>query len=393
MLVKFLKGLGLPARLTLAELTDLIADNFLYEEERGTLFRKTDLNIVVSIDDFKIQLSRVDVAVGNESYFKTSLSSDSIERVRWIDIAIKRLPEWDAVERINELSRHFILKDESQRDLFSNLFFFWFVKMAEMLLYPYNPIVVNRLVLCLQSDKQGIGKTTFGRKLTAPFDEGLIPSLFEMDSPDFGKDSMIQICTNVLVMLDDISNWHSSGLKRIKSVISSKNIKVRPPYGAKTISKPRSASFFATTNELGFLNEPNDTRWAVFSIVDIDKSYNNMDMSQLWSEALAFAINGNTMFTEEMKEHCINLSSKHQIVTATDEIIAQYFEIDEGGGDTAYEIYESLPNDMKRLFGNSSAALSKLGKSLSRVFGKELASYQSGGVTKWKVRIKSNRNF
>jgi predicted P-loop ATPase len=258
-----------------------------------------------------------------------------------------------------------------------------------MLLEPFNPTVVNRLVFCLQSDKQGIGKTTFGRKLVAPFNEGHTPSLYEMDSPDFSKDSMIQMCANVLVMLDDISNWHSGGLKRIKSIISSKNIKVRPPYGAKTISKPRSASFFATTNELGFLNEPNDTRWAIFSITDIDKSYNTIDMEQIWAEALDFARNGNTDFTEEMKKHCISLSSRHQIVTASDELISQYFEINEDSSQSAYELYECLPYDMKKLFGSGTGALSKLGKALSRVFGKSEVSYKSGGITKWRVRFKS----
>lgn len=391
MLIVFLKGLGLPSRLTLAELTDLFADHFFYEEERGLLFLKSDLGQSVSIEDFKILLSRIDVVVANENYFKTALSSETIERVRWVDIVIKRLPEWDGVERIKKLANHFILTKESERNLFTRLFGFWFIKTAEMLIEPFNPIVVNRLVFCLQSDKQGIGKTTFGRKLVAPFNEGLTPSLYEMDSPDFSKDSMIQMCANVLVMLDDISNWQSKGLKRIKSVISSKNIKVRPPYGAKTISKPRSASFFATTNELGFLNEPNDTRWAIFSIKDIDKSYNDMDMEQVWAEAIEFARHGNTEFTEEMKKHCISLSSKHQIVTATDELISQYFEIDKESSQSAYELYECLPYDMKKLFGTGTGALSKLGKALTRVFGKSQASYKSGGITKWRVRFKTDR--
>jgi len=212
-----------------------------------------------------------------------------------------------------------------------------------------------------------------------------------MDRPDFGKDALIQLATNTLVMLDDISNWQSSKLKKLKAIISSKNIKVRPPYGAYTVSKPRTASFFATTNELGFLNEENDTRWAVFSISDIDKAYNDIDMNQVWSEAFHYAKDSDeVMFTEEMKEFCIQLSSKHQLKTELDEIVIQWFEECDDSSPT-YDLYEQLPYDVKKLLGNGTGAVSKLGKSLVRVFGGD-KRYRSGGVTKWRLRFKSNRS-
>jgi predicted P-loop ATPase len=288
MLYEYLKGLNIHSNLKLHELQELIAEHFYYEEERGKLFLKSDLNTVISIPDFKILLSKVDVTV-SESYYSSALSSEKIDRLRWIDLATKRLPKWDSKPRIEQLSNHFILVDEQQRELFNKVFRFWIIKAAEMIANPSDEIAVNRLVFCVQSDKQGVGKTTFGRMLTAPFNEGVVPAVYEMDRPDFGKDAMIQLTTNTLVILDDINNWHSGKLKQLKSVISSKNIKVRPPYGAMTVSRPRTASFFATTNELGFLNEENDTRWAVFRISDIDKAYNNIDLSQVWSEAFHYA--------------------------------------------------------------------------------------------------------
>lgn len=390
MLDKFLKELSLPSNLKLHELQELIAEHFYYEEERGKLFLKYDLNAVISIPDFKILLSKVDVSV-NDSYYGSALASEKIDRLRWIDIASKRLPQWDGENRIEHLSNHFILVDENQRDLFMKVFRFWIIKAAEMMANPNDEIAVNRLVFCVQSDKQGIGKTTFGRKLTAPFNERVIPSVYEMDRPDFGKDAMIQLATNTLVMLDDISNWQSGKLKKLKAIISSKNIKVRPPYGAYSVSKPRTASFFATTNELGFLNEENDTRWAVFRISDIDKAYNDIDMNQVWSEAFHCAKDSDeVLFTEEMKEFCIQLSSKHQLKTELDEIVIRWFELSDDSSPT-YDLYELLPYDVKKLLGNGTGAVSKLGKSFVRVFG-NTNCYRSGGVTKWRLRFKSNRS-
>ena len=390
MLDYYLKELNLPSNLKLHELQELIAEHFYYEEERGKLFLKSDLNTVISIPDFKILLSKVDVSV-SDSYYGSALSSEKIDRLRWIDVATKRLPKWDGKPRIEQLSNHFILVNENQRELFNKVFRFWIIKAAEMIANPNNEIAVNRLVFCVQSDKQGIGKTTFGRKLTAPFNEVVIPSVYEMDRPDFGKDAMIQLATNTLVMLDDISNWQSGKLKKLKAIISSKNIKVRPPYGAYTVSKPRTASFFATTNELGFLNEENDTRWAIFRISDIDKAYNDIDINQVWSEAFHYAEDSEeVLFTEEIKEFCIQLSSKHQLKTELDEIVIQWFEECDDSSPT-YDLYELLPYDVKKLLGNGTGAVSKLGKSLVRVFGGD-KRYRSGGVTKWRLKFKSSRN-
>ena len=390
MLPNFLKGLNLPSNLKLHELQELIAEHFYYEEERGKLFLKSDLNTVISIPDFKILLSKVDVSV-SDSYYGSALSSEKIDRLRWIDVATKRLPKWDGKPRIEQLSNHFILVDKNQRELFNKVFRFWIIKAAEMIANPNNEIAVNRLVFCVQSDKQGIGKTTFGRKLTAPFNEGVIPSVYEMITPNFEKDAMLQMATNALTMLDDINTWQNGPLVKMKGIISGKNIKVRPPYRAYTISKPRTASFFATTNELGFLNEENDTRWAVFRISDIDKAYNNIDMNKVWSEAFYYAEDSEeVLFTEEMKEFCIQLSSKHQLKTELDEIVIQWFEECDDSTPT-YDLYELLPYDVKKLLGNGTGAVSKLGKSLVRVFGGD-KRYRSGGVTKWRLRFKSNRS-
>ena len=390
MLYDYLKGLNLPSNLKLHELQELIAEHFYYEEERGKLFLKSDLNTVISIPDFKILLSKVDISV-SDSYYGSALSSEKIDRLRWIDVATKRLPKWDGKPRIEQLSNHFILVDKNQRELFNKVFRFWIIKAAEMIANPNNEIAVNRLVFCVQSDKQGIGKTTFGRKLTAPFNEGVIPSVYEMITPNFEKDAMLQMATNALTMLDDINTWQNGPLVKMKGIISSKNIKVRPPYRAYTISKPRTASFFATTNELGFLNEENDTRWAVFRISDIDKAYNDIDMNQVWSEAFHYAEDSEeVLFTEEMKEFCIQLSSKHQLKTELDEIVIQWFEECDDSSPT-YDLYELLPYDVKKLLGNGTGAVSKLGKSLVRVFGGD-KRYRSGGVTKWRLRFKSNRS-
>jgi len=390
MLNKYLKELSLPSRLELHQLTELFANHFLYEEERGLLLLKSNQDVIVDINDFKIELSRLGVSSSIENY-SIALRSKAVKRIRWVDICINRLPDWDGQDRIKELANHFELSNPKDLEDFELVFKYWIVKAAQMLLEANVNSAVNRLVFCIQSDKQGIGKTTFARTLTKPFDEALNPSVYEMDRPDFTKDSRIELAKNVIVILDDINNWHSSGLKGMKSVISSKVIKVRPPYGAVSIAKPRTASFFATTNELGFLNEEQDTRWAIFRVKGLDWSYTDIDFRQLWSQACQLAhVPKEVQFNDRLREICLRSAAKHQLKTELDEMVAQYIEIDEESSQTSYDIFEQLPYDFKRVLGSGMGAVSKLGKAFTRVFGKK-QSYPSGGYTKWKLRFKSNR--
>lgn len=389
MLHHYLKELSLPSRLELHQLTELFANHFLYEEERGLLVLKSNQDVIIDINDFKIGLSRLSLSSSIENY-NIALRSTAIQRIRWVDICINRLPEWDGKDRIKELARHFELVNSREVEDFDAVFKYWLVKGAQMLLESQVNTSVNRLVFCVQSDKQGIGKTTFARTLAKPFDEALNPSVYEMDRPDLKTDSRIELAKNVIVILDDINNWHSSGLKAMKSVISSKVIKVRPPYGAVSVTKPRTASFFATTNELGFLNEQGDTRWAIFRVKNLDWGYTEMDFNQLWAQAFKLAKRSNEVtFSDALRDICIKSAAGHQIKTELDEIVLQWFEVCETGR-TASDLYQELPVDLKTIVGRSSGSVSKLGKSFSRVFGKD-HNYGSGGITKWKIRFKSTR--
>ena len=347
---------------------------------------KSNQDVIIDINDFKIELSRLGVSSSTENY-AIALRSKSVERIRWVDMCINRLPDWDGQDRITQLASHFELTDPTEQGNLILMLKYWLVKGAQMLSEPFENSAVNRLVFCIQSDRQGIGKTTFARMLSKPFDELLNPSVYEMDRPDSSKDTKIELAKNVIVVLDDINNWQSSSLKDLKPIISSKIIKVRPPYGSVSIAKPRTASFFATTNELGFLNEEQDTRWVIFRVAGLDWKYNEIDFSQLWAQAFDLAKDPEEVcFNDQLREICINSASKHQIKTELDEMVIQWFEASDEGRTTS-SLYEDLPLDQKMMIGRGSSSTSKLGKSFTRVFGKEFR-YYSGGLTKWKLRLK-----
>ena len=78
----------------------------------------------------------------------------------------------------------------------------------------------------------------------------------------------LELTKNLIVVVDDIDTWSGAKIEGLKSSISAKEIKVRPPYFRSSIYGPRRASYFATTNQTGFLNESGNTRWAVVGNVE-----------------------------------------------------------------------------------------------------------------------------
>lgn len=384
---EYLEDLDLPSKLALHELQELFVKHFFYEQDRGMLMLKVDIDSPINISDFKVLLSRMDVSSSDHN-FSTALDSEEIEKLRWVDVVIKRLPVWDEVDRLNQMSNCLTLKDESQRVWFDKIFKFWFTKAAEMLAKPYANEAVNRLVICLQSDEQSIGKTTFGRNLSKPFDLKSNPSYYEMDRAEFSKDISIENATNVIGLLDEISNWHKGGLKDMKSIISSKTIKVRPPYAKKSIPIPRTASFIATTNEYNFLNEKNDTRWAVFSINSIDFKYEAIDINQIWSQAFYLATSEvNTEITSDIKDFCISNSGSHQAVDFIAQIVEDCFEVNEDCKMSATDLFLELPLKYQNLMGGRGTGPIKMGKALLKVFDVKHKG-TTNGKGKWKVSLK-----
>lgn len=386
-----IKDLGLPKQLDLAILSEVLSDNFLFEEERELLYWKEDPSIYTDVNDLKIIFSKLGIKVIGPDSFKTALCSSRLQRRRWIPNVFESLPEWDKRDRIQELANCFSFSKEEQSDIHRKVLQFWMVKSAEMVMKPEDINAVNRLVLTYQSDAQGIGKTTFARWLAEPFKMNANPSIKELEYPDNSKDTKIEFGKNIICLLDDINSWDARGLKKYKSIISSKTLNARLPYAVKSSYLPRTASFIATTNESGFLNESGNTRWAIFNLSAIDFDYSQIDQVQLWSQAKELVKTGAEIFDSEVREYSIKSSEQHNIVTELDDIVAYWFEFDPNGGERSAVLFDQIPVQEQQYFGYGGSRLSKFTKSIKRVFAEYGADikYGSSGKNKWRVRLAS----
>jgi predicted P-loop ATPase len=386
-----IQDLGLPKQLDLAQLSEVLNTHFLFEEERELLYLKKDTSCYATVNDFEIMLSRQGVVITGRNSLKTALRSTSLERRRWIPHVFETLPVWDKVDRIRQLSECFGLVNKEQAEIHRKVLQFWFVKAADMAMKPDDINAVNRLVLTYQSDAQGIGKTTFARWLAEPFKMDSKPSIKELDYPDTSKDTMIEFGKNLIALLDDINSWDAKSIKRYKGVISSKTINARLPYAAHSSYLPRTASFIATTNESGFLNENGNTRWAIINLTSIDFKYTKLDQLQLWAQAKELALCNTELYESEVRKYSIESAEQHNVVTELDEIVRHWYELDPNGASRATVLFEQLPIQEQQYFGYKGSALSKFTKSIQRVFGDADVYFKSSGRGKWRLKISPER--
>ena len=360
------------------QLIGYLSENYVYDPQIGVLYPKENTRQGLQPVDVLAMLE----SDGNRLSFETlknALNSSSMTKVSSLKLLMESLPEWDNKDHIGEFCKYVDTTDNARFEEFLRL---WMTSAVGMVLEPSNNQAVNRLVFCVQSTQQRIGKTSMARWLGDPFNTEYSSALKEFDSPDNSKDAKLDLTNNLIVVIDDIDNWHSKGVKRLKSIISARNIKVRPPYGLRSIDAARTASFFATTNSSGFLNEPGDTRWVVFELVSIDwKGYTStLDAVNLWSQAKHYwtSDSSNKYLSQAQVEYCTSTAVQYQVKPETDPIIESYVKVDPQGRITPLDIYQAMSVSDRRLLGAPDPALGKIGSAIGRLFGNDVKRFING---------------
>lgn len=195
-----------------------------------------------------------------------------------VEVMLKNAPAWDGVDRMEQLYKILCIEDD---ELSKTLLHKWLWQCYSM---AHNdakhPFGADGL-LVLQG-KQGIGKTSFVRKI------GVLPELVKLgqylDSRD--KDT-IRRCTSCWICeWGEIETTLRSDLERLKAFITAEIDEYRLPYGRTDQTLCRRTSLIATCNTEQFLIDPTGSRrfWTV-PVKGIDlEALAALDALQLWKQ-------------------------------------------------------------------------------------------------------------
>ena len=190
--------------------------------------------------------------------------------------------KWDGVPRMETLLTVFLGADDNEvnRAIMS---IFMYGAIARV----YHPGCQFDLMLVLVGG-QGIGKSTFLRKLTM-VDEWFDGNFNSIE----GTGAIERLRGNwILEMAELLSMKRAKEVEAIKSFITNRFDNFRAPYARRTTKRPRQCVFAGTSNPKHFLSDPTGNRRFMPVEVHEDKvqidaaSYEGDYFEQAWAEAL-----------------------------------------------------------------------------------------------------------
>jgi hypothetical protein len=324
-------------------------------------------------------------------FFVTAFATGDIERVNSIKRWGQSLPEWDKKDHIRKLAGYMPAEDPAQAELFLKG---WLIRTFIQAVNPEDrdeTSIVNRWFLILHQHKEESGKSSFLQWLAPRLEWVKLSGLEE------NKDGYSAMAKYMLVLDEELAGLGSFRYnERLKAMVSTSKVDVRPPYMKADISMPRVASFCGSTNnDKIFSPTESNTRFLVIPLKDFDfewKQYvKNVDRAQLWAQVKHLAttdwLDSNDAaiknYRNEINQTLLKDSEERYVVET-------YLERTDDG--TIMQT-EQIAEQLRETFNYTKINLITLGQSLRKLYGERVNGYVNGGRRKgYPVRFKKGES-
>ena len=222
------------------------------------------------------------------------IDSTRIEQYDPVNTWLDTLPEWDGEDRIGPLAAR-VPTDQPHWEKYLR---YWLVGMVAQWRESDKQLTGNALTPLLIG-RQGCGKTRFC-KILLP--EELRD--YYNDKLNFKNefDLNIALTSFALINIDEFDKTTNSQQIVLKYLLSSSDVKFRPPYGKTIKQYRRYTSFIGTTNQQQPLVDPTGSRRFVCVGIPAGKSIDftdNLDHRQLYAQALYLFNKGERYWLED----------------------------------------------------------------------------------------------
>ena len=303
------------------------------------------------------------------------VNSEDITPYDPINEWLERLPQWDGKDRVTPLAQRIPTDNKT----WPHLFHLWMRSMVAMWLGK-GQLTGNALVPLLIG-RQGCGKSSFCRIL--------MPREvmdYYNDRINFKNESDLNLglTSFALINLDEFDKITQRQQIVLKYLLSTADLKYRPPYGKAYSQHRRYASFIGTTNEMHPLTDPTGSRRFICTLITGDIDFQTpVDHQQLYAQLKAEISQGERYWlTKDEERQLMEHNLVYQQLSGLGEMLMSVIQKprdDEGEWMTLKELSELLKHHFKG-YKEEASSFQKIGSILSRPEYKFESRRTNGGM-------------
>jgi hypothetical protein len=293
------------------------------------------------------------------------VNSNDIELYDPIADWLEHLPRWDGQDRVTPLA-HRVRTDYQE---WPHLFHLWMRSMVAM--WQGKGQLTGNALVPLLIGRQGCGKSSFCRILL-PRDQ----RDYYNDRINFKNESDLNLglTSFALINLDEFDKITQRQQIVLKYLVSTADLKYRPPYGKAYQSHRRYASFVGTTNDQMPLTDPSGSRRFVCVLVDGNIDFQTpVDYPQLYAQLKAELAQGERYWmTKDEEQQLMRHNLQFQRLNGLGEMLMAVFQKPDDADDPAgqwlalKDISTRLKQAFRGAYKEEPGTFEKIGNFLNR---------------------------
>lgn len=215
---------------------------------------------------------------------------------------------------------------------------------------------------------QGIGKSLLAAWLCV-LSEYFIEAPINVQD----KDSDVRLLSKWIWEVSELdATTRKADISALKAFITKNKVTVRKAYGRNDMTGPAMASFIGTVNNsTGFLaDETGSRRFYIVRLTKIDWSYRELDVDQIWAQAMHLYLNGETgALSPEERAAQEAVNRQYEVETPLEDWLQMYFYLTGDASDrlSMGEIINQLRVRECKLSGPERAQAAEVARVLTRL--------------------------
>ena len=318
------------------------------------------------------------------------VNSDDIERYDPVNDYLDHLPRWDGKDRVTPLAE----RVPTEWKEWTHLFHIWMRSMVAMWLGK-GQLTGNALVPLLIG-RQGCGKSSFCRILLPRELQDYYNDRINFKNEN---DLNLGLSSFGLINLDEFDRVTQRQQIVLKYLVSTADLKYRPPYGKAYTTNRRYASFIGTTNEQTPLTDPSGSRRFLCVFIDGDIDFETpVQHDQLFAQLMDEIRQGERYWLTKEEERALmehnlqyqrlnGLGEMLMAVVQKPRVAASDVQSEEGQWMSLKDLSALLKSKFKG-YKEDTGSFQKIGSYLNRPEYKFQSHHTKAGTMYWvKVRV------